>query len=134
MRLLRILFRGAANGDGQFQPIASLNPYQNRWTIKARVTKKSDMKHWQNQKGEGKLFSIDLLDSHVRDLEYRVSAQWQFNEIRFMYRVEKSERQCSVLRPTSFSLSSRLTRYRKNALVHMNPKLTTVCTSGLHYL
>ena len=44
------------------QPIASLNPYQNRWTIKARLTNKGDMRTWENPRGTGKLFSIDLLD------------------------------------------------------------------------
>lgn len=29
-----------------FQAISTLNPYQTRWTIKARVTAKSDMKTW----------------------------------------------------------------------------------------
>lgn len=43
-------------------PIEGLSPYQNRWTIKARVTSKSDIRHWTNQKGEGKLFSVNLLD------------------------------------------------------------------------
>lgn len=44
-------------------PIAQLNMYQNRWTIKARVTSKAEIRHWSNSKGEGKLFSIELLDS-----------------------------------------------------------------------
>ena len=33
-----------------------------RWTIKARVTQKSDIKTWSNQKGDGKLFSVTLMD------------------------------------------------------------------------
>lgn len=37
----------------------------NRWTIKARVTQKSDIKHWSNQRGEGKLFSVTLMDETV---------------------------------------------------------------------
>jgi replication factor A1 len=46
-----------------FHPISSLNLYQNRWVIKARVTAKSSIRTWSNKKGEGKLFSVDLLDS-----------------------------------------------------------------------
>jgi replication factor A1 len=33
-----------------------------RWTIKARVTQRTDIKHWSNQRGEGKLFSVTLMD------------------------------------------------------------------------
>lgn len=44
-------------------PIRSLNPFQNRWTIKARVTKKQEVRRWSNARGEGKVFSFDLLDA-----------------------------------------------------------------------
>lgn len=58
-------------------PIEGLNPYVNkwvpklylsnnlkffRWTLKARVTQKSEKKRWSNAKGEGQLFSVNLMD------------------------------------------------------------------------
>lgn len=43
-------------------PIESLSPYAHKWTIRARCTHKGEMKVWHNTKGEGKLFSVNLLD------------------------------------------------------------------------
>ena len=33
-----------------------------RWTIRARVTQKSNVRTWSNSRGEGKLFNMNLLD------------------------------------------------------------------------
>ncbi|XP_047235672.1 replication protein A 70 kDa DNA-binding subunit-like isoform X2 [Girardinichthys multiradiatus] len=43
-------------------PIATLNPYTSKWTIKARVTKKTEIRNWSNSKGDGKLFSFEIVD------------------------------------------------------------------------
>lgn len=43
-------------------PINSLSPYQNKWTIRARVINKAPIRTWNNARGNGKLFSMDLLD------------------------------------------------------------------------
>jgi len=52
-------------------PIASITPYQNKWTIKARVTSKGDIRTWNKPTGSGKLFSMDLMDDSG---EIRVTA------------------------------------------------------------
>ncbi len=45
-----------------FTPIEGLSPYAHKWTIKARVSSKSDIRTWHKASGEGKLFSVNLLD------------------------------------------------------------------------
>lgn len=62
-------------------PIASISPYQNNWTIKARVTAKSAMRTWSNPKGEGKLFSVDLVDEsgEIRATAFRDQADKFYN-------------------------------------------------------
>ncbi|KAK3579832.1 hypothetical protein CHS0354_029562 [Potamilus streckersoni] len=47
---------------GRVHSIASLTPYQNRWRIRARVTQKSNIRTWSNSRGEGRLFSVNLVD------------------------------------------------------------------------
>lgn len=48
--------------SGAIYQIEGLSPYQNNWTIKARVIQKSEIKTWSNQRGEGKLFNVTLMD------------------------------------------------------------------------
>lgn len=64
---------GTFNGHKIFG-ISSLNPYQNKWSIQARVTNKSAIRTYSNARGEGKLFNFELLDGTG---EIRVSG---FNE------------------------------------------------------
>ncbi|KAG9015276.1 Replication factor A protein 1 [Tulasnella sp. JGI-2019a] len=54
-----------SNGKGPaypIYPIESLSPYQNKWTIKARCTNKSDIRTFSTQRGDGKLFNVTLMD------------------------------------------------------------------------
>lgn len=49
-------------GTATIYPIEALSPYANKWTIKARCTSKSPVKHWHGRSGDGTLFSVNLLD------------------------------------------------------------------------
>ncbi|PXF44836.1 Replication protein A 70 kDa DNA-binding subunit [Gracilariopsis chorda] len=47
---------------GFFRPIQNINPYQNGWTIRGRCTYKSDLRKFQNARGEGQVISFELTD------------------------------------------------------------------------
>ncbi|CAG8167778.1 unnamed protein product [Penicillium salamii] len=51
-----------ASAHATIYPIEAISPYSNKWTMKARCTQKSAIKTWHNKNGEGKLFSVNLLD------------------------------------------------------------------------
>lgn len=59
-------FPGVFNPSGghveSLVKIQALNPFQNKWTIEAAVTFKSEIKSYKNAKGEGKLFNVQFLD------------------------------------------------------------------------
>jgi replication factor A1 len=54
--------REAGNRANPVYPIVALTPYQNNWRIKARVVQKSDIRSYSNQRGEGRFFSVVLMD------------------------------------------------------------------------
>ncbi|XP_001604531.1 replication protein A 70 kDa DNA-binding subunit [Nasonia vitripennis] len=62
-----------SNAPAFTTPIAALSPYHSRWVIKARVTNKSQIRTWSNSRGEGKFFSMDLIDesSEIRCTAFR---------------------------------------------------------------
>ncbi|KAJ1261218.1 hypothetical protein BS78_09G011500 [Paspalum vaginatum] len=65
-------------------PINALSPYQVRWMIKARVTAKTDLRHFTNSRGTGKVFTFDLLDAQggeVRATCFNLQADHYFDLI-----------------------------------------------------
>lgn len=52
----------SSSAHANIYPIEALSPYSHKWTIKARCTNKSEIKTWHKRDGEGKLFSVNLLD------------------------------------------------------------------------
>lgn len=52
----------SSSSHANIYPIEGLSPYAHKWTIKARVTNKSEIRTWHKANSEGKLFSVNLLD------------------------------------------------------------------------
>lgn len=57
-------------------PIRSLNPFQPQWVIQGRITAKMEIHHFKNNKGNGHMFSFDMIDK--KRTEVRVTC---FNEL-----------------------------------------------------
>ncbi|KAK9461036.1 uncharacterized protein V1516DRAFT_674836 [Lipomyces oligophaga] len=53
---------GGAPDRPNLYKISSLSPYQNKWTIKARVSSKSSIREYHSARGQGKLFSVNFID------------------------------------------------------------------------
>ena len=49
-------------------PMNQLTIYTQKWTIKARVASKSDMRTFRNAKGEGQLMTVELVDQQQSEL------------------------------------------------------------------
>lgn len=52
----------SSSSNANIYPIEGLSPYAHKWTIKARVSHKSEIRYWSRANSEGKLFSVNLLD------------------------------------------------------------------------
>ena len=48
--------------DLAFMPVSCLNTFTQDWTIKVKVMKKYEFRHWSNQKGSGDILNLDLMD------------------------------------------------------------------------
>jgi len=54
--------KNVSSPSKKITPINALTPYQNRYTIKGRVSHKSNIKTYSNSRGAGKLFNFTLID------------------------------------------------------------------------
>jgi replication factor A1 len=105
---------GGGNAPSTIYPIEALSPYAHKWTIKARVTSKSDIKTWHKASGEGKLFSVNLLDESGEikatgfneqcDQYYEMLQEGQVYYISSPCRVQLAKKQFSNL-PNDYELT-----------------------------
>lgn len=58
-------------------PINVITPYNNAWVIKGRIQNKGPLREYSNARGQGKVFSFDVLDDSSSNNEIRITG---FNE------------------------------------------------------
>lgn len=76
-------------GGECYMPIRALNSFSNDWKIKARITKRGELRSWNNQKSKGQLLGIDLVDkdgtaiqaTFFNDAAIKYSATLQTNKV-----------------------------------------------------
>ncbi|EGW33590.1 uncharacterized protein SPAPADRAFT_135958 [Spathaspora passalidarum NRRL Y-27907] len=71
----------ASGAPIRITPIETISPYQNNWTIKARVSYKGDLRTWSNAKGTGQLFSVNFLDEsdEIKATAFNETAERAYN-------------------------------------------------------
>lgn len=79
--------------SSMYRPISSINPYQNGWTIRGRCTFKSDLRRFQNARGEGQVISFEVTDESgsIRVTGFTQNAQ-RINDVVHMNRIYKVSR------------------------------------------
>lgn len=73
----------------------ALNPYSNKWTIRARITNKTDLRSVNTKNGDCEVFSMDLCDESG---EIRATL-WREAAVRFYKSVEVGKVRRPVLLP-----------------------------------
>ncbi|XP_059077969.1 replication protein A 70 kDa DNA-binding subunit C-like [Cryptomeria japonica] len=72
-------------------PLKALNPFQNKWSIKGRVTNKRKMHHYSSPKSSRRVFSFDMID--VEGTEIRITCFGDIAEMHY-HRVEARANYC----------------------------------------
>lgn len=68
--------------DEEYVPVNCLNTYVQDWAIKVKVTKKYEMRTWNNARGSGTLLNIDMMDRsrHQIQATFFKDAAQKYNE------------------------------------------------------
>jgi len=110
------------DGNVNVTPIQALTVYSNCWTIKARVTKKSDIRRWdKGPTNQGTLFSIDLMDKsggEIRGTFFKEACDMYFERIQEggVYFFSKGKLKMSNKRFTNLKHEYEIT-FDKNAVI-----------------
>eukprot|EP00741_Cyanophora_paradoxa_P004684 tig00000823_g4546.t1 len=82
--------------SGNFTPISALSPYNARWNIRVRITNKSAIRNWNNQRGSGQMFNIEMLDDQGGEMRATfftegVKKWYDVIEVNKVYSIQKGQ-------------------------------------------
>ena len=98
----RLVKQGMSPCVDEYMPIKALNQFTSDWCIKARITKKNELRHWKNARGEGHLLGLDLIDKEGT----RIQATC-FNDVAHKYDAELEENQVYTFENGSVKLANK---------------------------
>lgn len=111
-------------------PIASLSPYQNKWVIKARVMNKSAIRTWNNARGEGKLFSMDLCDDsgEIRATAFKMECDKFYDMIQIdkVYYISRCQLKTANKQFTNLKNDYEMTFTANTVVVECNEDISSV--------
>ena len=88
--------------DEDYVPVNCLNTYVQDWAIKVKVTKKYDLREWNNARGRGTLLNIDLMDRS----RHQIQATF-FKDAAQKYDAELQEGHTYVMRGGQIKLANK---------------------------
>ena len=108
-----------------YTPIADIGMFtQGKLTLRARVTDKSDVRTWSNDKGEGSLFSISLLDESNVDIratffKEAVDKFYNFLEVGKIYSLTGATVKAANIKYNTCKSKFELTFDHRNSEIHL---------------
>lgn len=115
-------------------PISQLNMYANKWTIQARVAAKGPIKTWVNTKGEGSLFSVELMDEScdIRGTFFReaVDKFYNFLEEGKVYNVTGGRLKIADIKWNTCKSSYEIS-FDQHTEIHLAPDQASIQTQAL---
>jgi len=136
----KVFTETTSSSDVTITPIKSLHPYQNMWTIRARVTNKSEMKEFARKTGTGtgKLFSVELIDAagdEIRATAFNEVAEKLFDimQVGHVYLISKGDVKMANKKFTTIAHSFEITFNATTVVSPVDDDVSSASIPSAHF-